>query len=96
MMCNSIVGDLVGLLDHIGQAEAVFAGLDFGVFAIYDLAYIHPERVRAIIALENPAYPDTPEQAPLARRRSSWRDPRAIFRRALRPDASARRPHDTT
>ncbi len=61
-----IVGDLVGLLDHLGEQEAVFAGLDFGVFAIYDLAYTHPDRVRAIIALENPSYPDTPEQAPLA------------------------------
>lgn len=60
-----ITGDLVGLLDHLGLEEAVFAGLDFGIFAIYDLAYLHPERVRAIIALENPAYPDTPDKAPL-------------------------------
>jgi pimeloyl-ACP methyl ester carboxylesterase len=60
-----LVGDLVGLLDHLGEREAVFAGLDFGVFTIYDLAYMHPERVRAIIALENPAYPDTPAKAPL-------------------------------
>jgi pimeloyl-ACP methyl ester carboxylesterase len=61
-----LVGDLVGLLNHLGEAEAVFAGLDFGVFTIYDLAYTHPDRVRAIIGLENPAYPDTPAKAPLA------------------------------
>lgn len=60
------VGDLLGLLDHLGEREAVFAGLDFGVFAIYDLAYSAPERVRAIIALENPSWPDRPEIAPLA------------------------------
>lgn len=60
------VGDLTGLLDHLGEREAVFAGLDFGVFAIYDLAYAAPERVRAIIALENPSWPDRAEIAPLA------------------------------
>lgn len=60
-----VAGDLVGLLDHLGLEQAVFAGLDFGVFAIYDLAYLHPDRVRAIIALENPAYPDSPDKAPL-------------------------------
>lgn len=59
------VGDLTGLLDHLGASEAVFAGLDFGIFAIYDLAYSHPDRVRAIIALENPAWPDRPDIAPL-------------------------------
>ncbi len=63
---HAIVDDLTGLLDHLGLEEAVFAGLDFGVFAIYDLAYLHPQRVRAIIALENPAYPDSPDKAPLA------------------------------
>jgi len=61
----NITADLVGLLDHLGLDQAVFAGLDFGIFAIYDLAYLHPDRVRAIIALENPAYPDTPDKAPL-------------------------------
>ena len=60
------VGDLTGLLDHLGEEQAVFAGLDFGIFAIYDLAYRHPERVRAIIALENPAWPDRPDISPLA------------------------------
>ena len=60
------VGDLIGLLDHLGERRAVFAGLDFGVFAIYDLAYRHPERVRAIIGLENPAWPDRPDTSPLA------------------------------
>jgi pimeloyl-ACP methyl ester carboxylesterase len=61
-----VTGDLVGLLDHLGLDQAVFAGLDFGIFAIYDLAYLHPDRVRAVIALENPAYPDSPDKAPLA------------------------------
>jgi pimeloyl-ACP methyl ester carboxylesterase len=64
--CEHIVGDLTGLLDHLGEDRAVFAGLDFGVLAIYDLAYRHPERVAAIIGLENPHWPDRPDQTPLA------------------------------
>lgn len=58
-------GDLVGLLDHLGEDKAVFAGLDFGVFAIYDLAHAHPDRVRAIIGLNNPHWPDRPDISPL-------------------------------
>jgi pimeloyl-ACP methyl ester carboxylesterase len=65
------VGDLLGLLDHLGESSAVFIGLDFGVFAIYDLALRHPERVRAIIGLENPATPHNPALAPL-REAEQW------------------------
>ena len=62
---DHITGDLLGLLDHIGVERAVFAGLDFGAFAIYDLALRHPERVVAVIGLENPAAPHNPDQSPL-------------------------------
>lgn len=62
---DHITGDLLGLLDHIGEERAVFAGLDFGAFAIYDLALRHPERVTAVIGLENPAAPHNPDESPL-------------------------------
>ena len=62
---DHITGDLLGLLDHIGEERAVFAGLDFGAFAIYDLALRHPERVIAVIGLENPAAPHNPDESPL-------------------------------
>ncbi|WP_127782121.1 alpha/beta hydrolase [Rhodococcus sp. X156] len=51
---DAAVGDLVGLLDHLGEEQAVFSGLDFGGMAAYDLAYHHPERMRAVIGLQNP------------------------------------------
>ena len=60
-----ITGDLLGLLDYVGEDQAVFAGLDFGAFAIYDLALRQPERVRAVIGLENPAAPHNPDISPL-------------------------------
>jgi len=62
---DPIVNDLLGLLDHIGAARAVFAGLDFGAFAVYDLALRAPERVIAVIGLENPAAPHNPDVPPL-------------------------------
>ena len=62
---ESITSDLLGLLDHLGESKAIFAGLDFGAFAIYDLALRHPERVMAVIGLENPCVPDNPDTSPL-------------------------------
>jgi len=62
---DHITADLVGLLDHIGIDKAVFAGLDFGAFASYDLALRHPDRVIAVIGVENPAAPHNPEEPPL-------------------------------
>ena len=63
---DHITADLVGLLDHAGVERAVFAGLDFGAFAIYDLTLRHPERVIAVIGLENPAAPHNPDEPPLS------------------------------
>lgn len=62
---DHITGDLLGLLDHASIERAVFAGLDFGAFAIYDLALRHPSRVIALIGLENPAAPHNPDVPPL-------------------------------
>lgn len=63
---DHITADLTGLLDHLGLEKAVFAGLDFGAFAIYDLALRYPERVMAVIGLENPAAPHNPLESPLS------------------------------
>lgn len=62
---KEICQDLIGLLEHIGEEKAIFVGLDFGAFAMYDLAHLHPEKVIAVIGLENPAAPHNPEVPPL-------------------------------
>jgi len=62
---DRVCDDLTGLLDHLGEESAIFAGLDFGAFAIYDLALRDPARVRAVIGLENPAAPHNPDVPPL-------------------------------
>lgn len=59
------VADLVGLLDHIGEEKAIFVGLDFGAFSAYNVGLLAPERVHAVIGLENPAAPHDPSTPPL-------------------------------
>lgn len=48
------VGDLLGLLDEMGEQRAVFVGLDFGGALVWELALRAPERVRAVIACNSP------------------------------------------
>lgn len=62
---DAITADLLGLLDCADVDKAVFIGLDFGAFAIYDFALRHPERMLAVIGLENPAAPHNPDISPL-------------------------------
>ncbi|MBT2269874.1 alpha/beta fold hydrolase [Rhodococcus erythropolis] len=53
---DNVVADMCGLLDHLGEEQAVFSGLDFGLFVAYDIAVERPERVRGIIGLQNPFF----------------------------------------
>jgi pimeloyl-ACP methyl ester carboxylesterase len=62
---DEITADLIGLLDHCNIEKAIFIGIDFGAFAIQDLALRHPERVMSVICLENPAAPHNPDKSPL-------------------------------
>lgn len=71
---ENICQDLLGLLNHLGLDQAVFSGLDFGVFACYDLALRYPEKVLAVIGLENPAAPHNPDSPPLAEYKEMGKD----------------------
>lgn len=51
---DTIAADLVGLLDAVGEDEAVFVGHDFGGPAVWHTAQAHPERVRAVAGLSVP------------------------------------------
>jgi pimeloyl-ACP methyl ester carboxylesterase len=56
-----LAGDLLGLLDVTGHDDAVFVGHDWGALLVWDLARIHPERVRAVV---NASVPYTEWPAP--------------------------------
>ena len=51
---QTIVADLTGLLDALGEEQAVFVGHDFGAQAAWATALHAPERVRGVVSLAVP------------------------------------------
>ena len=49
-----LTDDLLGLLDETGHEQAVFVGHDWGALIVWDLARLHPERVRAVVGVSVP------------------------------------------
>lgn len=58
---EQLSGDLLALLDDTGHDDAVFVGHDWGALLVWDLARLHPTRVRAVV---NVSVPYTPWPAP--------------------------------
>jgi len=55
-----LCGDMVGLLDALGEDSGVFVGHDWGANVTWQLAVLHPERVRAVAGLSVPFVPRAP------------------------------------
>ncbi|MDR0242688.1 MAG: alpha/beta hydrolase [Burkholderia sp.] len=49
-----IVGDLVGILDTLGESDAVVVGNDWGATIAWQAAQLRPDRFRAVVALGVP------------------------------------------
>jgi pimeloyl-ACP methyl ester carboxylesterase len=56
----ALTGDLVGLLDDIGEERAVFVGHDWGAIVVWQLALLHPERVAGVVGMSVPFIPRGP------------------------------------
>ena len=56
----SLCGDLCGLLDAVGEDSAIFVGHDWGASVVWQLAVLHPQRVRALAGLSVPFVPRAP------------------------------------
>jgi pimeloyl-ACP methyl ester carboxylesterase len=52
-----LTDDLLGLLDALGQEQAVFVGHDWGAPVVWNLALRAPERVRGVVGLSVPFMP---------------------------------------
>jgi pimeloyl-ACP methyl ester carboxylesterase len=52
-----LVGDMVGLLDALGEEQAVIAGHDWGAPVAWHAALLRPDRFRAVIGLSVPFRP---------------------------------------
>ena len=54
---DSMVGDVLGLVDHFGEKQAILFGHDWGAPIVWSTAALHPDRVRAVAALSVPYSP---------------------------------------
>lgn len=54
---DHLSADLLALLDDVGAYDAVFVGHDWGALVVWDLARLHPDRVRAVINVSVPYTP---------------------------------------
>jgi len=54
---ESLIGDVLGLIDHFGEKQAVLIGHDWGAPIVWNTTALHPERVRAVAALSVPYAP---------------------------------------
>jgi pimeloyl-ACP methyl ester carboxylesterase len=55
-----LVGDMVGVLDALGEETAVIAGHDWGAPVAWQAALLRPDRFRAVIGLSVPYRPRGP------------------------------------
>jgi len=56
-----MVGDVIGLLDTLGEEQVVLVGHDWGANIAWACVQLHPDRVRAVVALSVPFQPRPPE-----------------------------------
>ncbi|AXT86738.1 epoxide hydrolase [Aeromicrobium sp. A1-2] len=57
---QNVGNDLIGLLDALGEQQAVFVGHDWGAGMVWPLGLSHPDRVRAVAGLSVPFGPPAP------------------------------------
>jgi pimeloyl-ACP methyl ester carboxylesterase len=55
-----LTGDLIALLDSIGEQKAVFVGHDWGSMVVWQTALQHPERVAGVCGMSVPFTPRPP------------------------------------
>jgi len=49
-----LTGDLIGLLDALGEEKAVFVGHDWGSMVVWQMALLHPEHMNAVVGMSVP------------------------------------------
>ncbi|MCO8126574.1 alpha/beta hydrolase [Acidimicrobiia bacterium EGI L10123] len=54
---HHLTGDLVGLLDELGEERAIFIGHDWGSMVVWQLSLLHPDRVMGVCGMSVPFVP---------------------------------------
>ncbi len=65
---TEIAADLVGVLDALGEEQAVLVGHDWGAIVSWQTVLLHPQRFRALVAMSVP-YGGRPPRSPM----DDWR-----------------------
>jgi pimeloyl-ACP methyl ester carboxylesterase len=68
-----LVGDVIGLIDELGESQAVVAGHDWGAPVAWNTALLRPDLVRGVIGLSVP-YTPRGSTSPLATLRAVFSD----------------------
>ena len=55
-----LVGDMIGLLDALGEKRAVIVGHDWGSIVAWNAALLRPDRFRAVVGMSVPFLPRLP------------------------------------
>lgn len=66
-------GDMVGVLDALGEETAIMVGHDWGAIVAWNSVLLHPERFTAVIAMSVPLRPRGP-QKPTERMKATYGD----------------------
>ncbi|KAL6619353.1 hypothetical protein ACP70R_034492 [Stipagrostis hirtigluma subsp. patula] len=75
-----VVGDLVALLDALGEARVFVAAHDWGAIIAWSLCLLRPDRVRALVALSVAYAPRNAARKPVDRLRALFGDDYYICR----------------
>ncbi|HVY07754.1 MAG TPA: alpha/beta hydrolase [Burkholderiales bacterium] len=54
---ESLIGDVIGLIDHFDEERAILFGHDWGAPVVWNTTALHPDRVDAVAALSVPYSP---------------------------------------
>src|SRR3954447_15815741 len=57
-----LVGDVIGLIDALGERQAVVVGHDWGAPVAWTAALLRPDRVRAVVGMSVPPRDRTPQR----------------------------------
>jgi pimeloyl-ACP methyl ester carboxylesterase len=69
----TLAGDVVALMDALGERQAVVVGHDWGAPVAWHTALLHPERVRGVVGMSVP-HGGRGSSSPLARLRDIFKD----------------------
>ena len=51
-----LTGDIVGIIDTLGEETAIIIGHDWGALVAWDCILLHPDRFSALVAMSVPHY----------------------------------------